>query len=208
MIPFYERTQSSQEIDVGFFSLGDVCSLSKAQANKVAVRVTDPCYSISTFGTHTVDNAMEGLWRASVSLSGSTIEALVVNHENYDYVTLQASWKLVTDNIGVDSGQAGFFDSKYYPIGCTGEHGRLGTFYGMCCKLTLDGLCGVLPYGAVSSSGHGDDTYSLYSVEKNGYTVAMKLVFIEKEDENDKCNHACSNCCSGCQEYADHNDDE
>ena len=35
--------------------------------------------------------------------------------------------------------------------------------------------------GVVSSSGHGDGCYTLYTVEEDGEVIAMKIVFIEEE---------------------------
>ena len=85
---------------------------------------------------------------------------------------------------GVDSGQCGFFDDLFYGdddvcknMEITVDYGS--PWYNMCCDTTLsEEKCGVVPYGAVSSSGVGDGAYGLYYMLKDGQVVAAMLQFM------------------------------
>jgi len=85
--------------------------------------------------------------------------------------------------VGVDSGQAGVFDLAVYPQdGSTGEHDDENSFYGQCCKVTLDktqGRAGKVNGGFVASSGYGDGGYDAYAIyDDRNNAVAIKIVFI------------------------------
>ncbi len=53
------------------------------------------------------------------------------------YLLNELTEKLSLDHIGVDSGQAGFFNNEDYPLGKTGDSGDKKSFYGECCNTTL-----------------------------------------------------------------------
>lgn len=156
--------------------------------------VTDPCYNYDE--RQIIDNALPGEWITNVVMSdegvwGNRVAELIVmnvdsNHNEYEWV------KNRDIEVGVDSGQAGFFDSFMYPRGDTGEYDDKDSFYGKVCKMTVTkegkSTAGVLSFGAVSSSGYGDGGYDLYTVTQNGKVVAAKIVFIgdEEYDEEDE----------------------
>lgn len=151
--------------------------------------VTDPCYQYDE--AQILRNVKRGNWEAYVKITdegawGKRIAELQVcssDHFINDY-----EWEVNRKiEVGVDSGQAGFFDIGHYPTGeSTGEYGDLNTFYGKVCEMTVEGdRAGILPFGAVSSSGYGDGGYRLYTIEKNGEIIAAKIVFIDEEDEDD-----------------------
>lgn len=106
---------------------------------------------------------------------------------------------------GVDSGQFGFFDKDFYrndesakdlpkaDFGVNYDREEGDQWYRACCKLTLgeEGY-GVLPNGAVSSSGYGDGSYEVRGAidtrdSKLEY-VAFEVIFIEErtDDEEDE----------------------
>jgi hypothetical protein len=90
------------------------------------------------------------------------------------------------DVVGVDSGQAGFFDpahawkdeSAVPPFADLGVD--LSKWYRMCCARTLGpGLgAGLVPHGVVSSSGWGDGGYEVF-VRKDaaGGIETVRIVF-------------------------------
>jgi hypothetical protein len=105
------------------------------------IRVTDPCYTKDIWCAGVLENCLNGMWEASKVLYGNAITngwgervgELKICHEQY----LGSECYEKTDiDVGVDSGQAGFFDDEKYPDGETGEYGSMDTFYGKVCAGT------------------------------------------------------------------------
>jgi len=177
------------------------------------VRITDPCYSLDTWCAGTVDKVAHGTWNVIARMGSEKgwgervweLEAVFVDSGLADH-----PWKDLPFEVGVDSGQAGIFDLKYYRDDSVvpenaelpywmdeermKERGSGEKWYGMCCEVSYkeeDGkrgqLCaGIVPYGVNSSSGYGDGGYRAY-VKRNdaGYAVELKIVFISDEDFED-----------------------
>ena len=88
--------------------------------------------------------------------------------------------------VGVDSGQAGFFDDAFYQNDTVFEELPAPGFaigdlwYRHVCDITLCKMsAGVLPSGAVSSSGFGDGGYTCYThADENGVIDFAFIVFI------------------------------
>lgn len=106
------------------------------------LRVTDPCYSKGTWCAGVLDNVLPGPWVAEKVVAsneetrgwGNRIAELRIWHS--DYIHRLDANELTEIHVGVDSGQAGFFDESHYPEGDTGEYLDLNTFYGKVCKGT------------------------------------------------------------------------
>lgn len=105
------------------------------------LRVTDPCYTKGTWCAGVLDNVLPGKWIAEKVVAshaqtgwGDRIAELCIWHENY--IGNVDAHELTEIHVGVDSGQAGFFDESQYPEGETGEYGELDTFYGKVCAGT------------------------------------------------------------------------
>lgn len=79
---------------------------------------------------------------------------------------------MLNETIGVDSGQAGFFD--------TSRDTWSDKQYSEVCALTLETEldAGVLDQGAVSASGYGDGTYRCRYAKLNDEVVAAEIRFI------------------------------
>lgn len=164
--------------------------------------VSDPCYEVGTWCQAKLANVKNGHWFASVFQSdegdwGIRNAELIAYHESAQQVN-ELDWKLEDAEIGVDSGQAGIYDAiSYRNDSMVGEiENKLGfdldeegeKFYAQNCDLTVDTkpFAGVLGHGVVSSSGYGDGGYNLYTIKDNdGEIVAMKVIFIGDEDEED-----------------------
>jgi hypothetical protein len=156
--------------------------------------VTDPSNDIGTWCQDTIKNARIGRWKASVCYSdekmwGTRVSSIQITHEDLSLKQLpDMDWIRQKASIGVDSGQAGFFQLERYHEDGRGEYGKDDTFYGKICNLTLsDKQAGVIEYGCASSSGFGDGVYRLETIEnKEKETVAARIVFItSEEDEED-----------------------
>lgn len=151
--------------------------------------ITDPCYNYDP--GQIIEDMTPGKWNAEILVSeegswGDRVAELRIVHEDHD--VSDYDYDCVSKfEVGVDSGQAGFFDSFMYPRGTTGEYGDLYTFYGKACEMTIsEEKAGVFPFGVVSRTGFGDGGYSLWTVKQNGKVIAAKIVFISDNDYEDE----------------------
>lgn len=151
--------------------------------------ISDPCYDIDTWCTARV-KAKTGEWISFVEKSdegdwGNRCAVLFAYHKDYP-LTDSDDININCSGIGVDSGQAGIFDEKYFKDDSVATPSNFipdEPWYSMCCSKTLSKKqADVIPYGAVSSSGYGDGVYSYYVKEnESGEVVAVKIVFIGDE---------------------------
>lgn len=89
-------------------------------------------------------------------------------------------------DVGVDSGQAGFFDRALYDQAYSNESDQ-EKFYEAVCELTLSGKeWGAHEgWGVVSSSGWGDGGYDCLTLHDAGKLVAAVIVYLVESDEED-----------------------
>lgn len=162
-------------IELGFITLED------------EVYVTDPCYSIGTWCQALV-GVSPGKYKCFAIISdekewGNRVSELHVVKENLfnEYRKLD---KIPYKSepfpccIGVDSGQCGIFDAKYYEEHQPdNDYYDVNSWYRRVCELTNN--AGIIDnLGVVSSSGYGDGRYPLFVAKENKEVVAMKVVFI------------------------------
>ena len=171
--------------------------------------ISDPCYTPDTWCMGKVENVSNGLWMADVDIdtrSGRIASIICYNNaaqiRNPNITSLVYKAPEMPFVVGVDSGQAGFFDAKFYrddeSIGSAKtwddyERTESGDkFYSACCYATLDEAktgerFGTIPFGAVSSSGWGDGSYKCLG-EKDPITneyIAFVIIFIDDNDNED-----------------------
>lgn len=163
------------------------------------IRVSDPCYDDDVWCKGTVENARKGTWKAFSITSeegnwGNRVAGLIAYHEDSSEPEglEDSEWEHQEFEVGVDSGQAGIFDEKFYrDDDATNSYEYIGSplcdfekdgdnWYNVCCDITLysgktqAGGAGVLPYGVVSSSGFGDGGYNCYvKKDDDGKVVAI-----------------------------------
>lgn len=176
--------------------------------------VSDPCYDgLDDFLLTATVEVKPGKWLAWVEISdegdwGKRVSHLYASHEGRTVSVYDPWGESIHDEIAVDSGQAGFFDTEHYrrnedAAGYVFRHDtddpyhmhwlteiaeRDGRWYAMCCDQTIDpAQAGVIPGGCVSSSGFGDGAYALFAQQDEaGVTDALLLEFIgPDEDEGD-----------------------
>ena len=154
---------------------------------------TDPCYDKGTWCATVIENALPGKWSASIITSDEGMWGeRVAELEVHNLEDLQAcSWIRTFGAIGVDSGQAGFFDFDKYPEGDLIDRPDGEAFYEEACAASWNRVtnqpAGIVGgYGVNSSSGLGDGGYPLY-VARNleGQVVGAKIVFISDELNED-----------------------
>lgn len=167
--------------------------------------ISDPCYDLDTWCMGEIEKAKKGIWKAFVVMNDSggwgvrCAELIALHEELSPQLMSQLYWEKSSIDVGVDSGQAGIFDKSSFkndslikedPHFSRNHANEAGErWYAACCDITLsDDQAGVLPGGAVSSSGYGDGMYDCFIVKKGDEVVGVKIVFIgddEDEDEED-----------------------
>lgn len=148
--------------------------------NKVII--CDPIYHPDTLCLHKVDNMLPGSYTCTCALlefdDDARVAYLLIHHQKYPSIR---GFKLISDIIGVDSAHAGFFDFDFYAAQFLSDEAydkwldESSVHHDAVAKIIQD-------KGVVSRTGYGDGLYSLYSRTVNGFTVALKLVFIEEEE--------------------------
>lgn len=84
------------------------------------IRVTDPCYTKDVWCSGILENCLSGTWNAECEVLsdeetdgwGKRVASLTITNEHYKGVF---PTELTNIDVGVDSGQAGFFDEEKYP---------------------------------------------------------------------------------------------
>lgn len=146
------------------------------------IKITDPGYLPTEWCCNEI-NILPGIYKCDAVQKccvdwGNRIAELRIHHIDYpDAVCLESFPWLV----GVDSGQAGFFDAEDYENNCKSQE-----WYRQVCALTLhEPDCGsVNGIGVVASSGYGDGAYNcFYDTDRNGNVVALQLIFIDESVE-------------------------
>jgi len=147
------------------------------------VVVSDPCYDRDVWCMKNDVSVKAGSYQVYVTYSdekefGTRVAALTVIHADHLEMLNKKclTWNVISDSIGVDSGQCGIFDDSIYPL----KKGSVSSspFCNECCNITrMDAQCGILQSrkGVVSSSGFGDGAYKLLSLSHENETVALLL---------------------------------
>lgn len=111
---------------------------------------------------------------------------------------LDSNFVLADIDVGVDSGQAGFFDLAKYALSLADKDDSRSrreskdsvfeAFYDSVCNLTLDDKSfGTLQFGTVSSSGYGDGSYNCYARRDDfGTVVEAVIIFLEEYEDADE----------------------
>ena len=170
-----------------------------------SLRISDPCYDKNLDPMHAtlLSKVANGSWKAEVIYTdegswGTRCAGLICQLASIPTVTHKdTGWEYRTD-ISVDSGQAGIFDEKYYKrddvvIGLERVHDEIicedDPWYSFNCDRTLaKKSAGVIPYGAVSSSGYGDGRYGVFVMrdEIDHEVVAVLIDFVLTEKANEE----------------------
>lgn len=156
------------------------------------LRITDPCYEPDTWCAGLIDvkpgqydcyqykhnHVWEPFHEGDKYSNDTRVGAIEIRHKSADKPVFNQRLNLA---IGVDSGQAGFFDQAYYDEMKTSDE---ETWYDRVCSVTYDPKdhrqAGTIDNkGFASSSGYGDGGYDCF-ISKNaeGEVDALLLVYI------------------------------
>lgn len=151
------------------------------------LRITDPCYDKGTWCSGVLDDCKIGTWETFYKLddTGNKVSELLAFYSDISSRTLKSEkWLEQSIDVGVDSGQCGIFDDELYP-----NPGDKKSFYSKCCDFTSSDYAGVVEnFGVVSSSGDGDGSYTCYTLEDKDGVVGIKIIFLEKSEDDDYFN--------------------
>lgn len=162
------------------------------------VMISDPCYQEPTWCQAKLYNVKPGYFNVyskdhDCGDWGIRKSMLLAIHE--DHMDTKLNWEEY-GSIGVDSGQAGIFSYDTYqideydfdtpqprtpfvlPVDRPGDK-----WYGRICNFTIgDESWGAYDKGVVSSTGIGDGSYTLYTVNYRNRVIAMAIDFAVEEE--------------------------
>jgi hypothetical protein len=162
------------------------------------VIVSDPCYEIPTWCQEVIKNVRPGVYDTEVEISdegdwGDRVKSLTVLHESIK----SPVWEFYSNNIGVDSGQAGVFCMTSYRnndiaknldwVKGTPAYEWMGTelheewYEKITDRTAHEEQWGTYDTGVVSSSGYGDGQYLLQTCEMDGLIHGFKITFIDDQ---------------------------
>jgi hypothetical protein len=105
---------------MSIFNVISITTLGTFDVETGRVIVSDPCYDKGTWCAAEVPNVRNGTYTASIIKSdegdwGVRVKELHAYHDSSGFPgAIDPVWERLDDSIGVDSGQAGIFDEKYY----------------------------------------------------------------------------------------------
>lgn len=162
------------------------------------MRVSDPCYKPDVWCCGTL-NTRPGIWRAAVMVMddkmtdgwGDRVAVIAAKHEcctipldtetinnSTDGSEVIAPWKMADFEVGVDSGQAGFYDDNNFVERNGGED---DDWYDEMCSISMSrARAGVFSDGVVTRSGYGDGGYPcIYRTGSDGLVEFVYVIFID-----------------------------
>ncbi len=168
------------------------------------MRVSDPCYKPDVWCCGTL-NTRPGTWDAAVMVMdnkmtggwGDRVAVLAAKHEDcitpLDTETINNStdkskvlspWKMADFEVGVDSGQAGFYDDANFVARNGGDD---EDWYDSMCEITLSSAkAATFSDGVVTRSGYGDGGYPcIYRTGSDGLVEFVYVIFIGDESDED-----------------------
>lgn len=150
---------------------GEMTVLGGFEMTSQTMRVSDPCYDRDVWCCGTFGKCKTGTWEAGVLKTdmgdwGVRCAVLAVRHKETgpDYSVIRQrkvyqmkdGWLEQPIDVGVDSGQAGFYDEAFYQDNSIfkgmpePEHDYGDLWYNHACDITLSEMsAGVMPYGVV-----------------------------------------------------------
>lgn len=182
------------------------------QLSQPKMYISDPSYEKDTWCTKVVDNCLPGIWKAAINTNNyiweydgkksedHRVASVYVVHESCknnsvfrrigfrgNSIFYESGWSLLSSQIGVDSGQCGFFDYEKYGdndmFEFEGKCGFGSKWYSNCCDATLEHADIIANMGINAASGFGDGCYTAWGHKNaDGFYDAMVLYFLPDDD--------------------------
>lgn len=156
--------------------------------------ISDPRYELSGNCQILLGSVKRGRWVSNIEKReianwGKRVCSIEAIH--FDHRKEELDWEDV-GQIGVNSGQVGFFDTKHYqddsvvPTSFEGSLCPDEPWHSLCDAVTFDGYqlkAGTIPFGVVSSSGFGSGGYPAYvAKDAEGTVIGVRVVFIDDKN--------------------------
>lgn len=159
--------------------------IGKIKLNNTVI-VSDPCYKVGVWCQGEINNVLEGKYNVYISEDDGRIKELVVSHDSYLIIDFKDINIEQPFEVGVDSGNVGIFDYKYY-YDTHEEEDILDEWYDNMQAKLFDNTSSknwlfFRKHGVITSSGYGDGIYHCYTVEHDNKVMAIKIVFIDEGD--------------------------
>lgn len=108
--------------------------------------------------------------------------SIINETSNYLKLSPKSEWRIADFEVGVDSGQAGFYDNDNFINRNGGDDEK---WYDKMCNITLSKeQAGVFTDGVVASSGYGDGGYPcIFHTGIGGKVDFAYIIFIGDDDE-------------------------
>ena len=161
--------------------------------------ISDPCYSYGTWCTHEEKHTLPGIYNCYTRTMDGFISRLIVVHKDYEHLldlgnkdpnavfdNFKSLMRVSGNVIGVDSGIAGVYDSKYFKKNQPdNDYSYLNSWLHRVADVchadggVLDNRC------CVSYTGYGDGGYDLYMFRnKEEKTVAFIIDYLIEDRFN------------------------
>ena len=191
MMYFFQQLIDSHRNPIEIIELGSI------EVKDGRIIVTDPCYEVGTWcqGEVAVKN---GIYNAYAVITdegdwGKRVAELLIVKDDVNDFDIFSDFDLDFE-VGVDSGQAGFFNTDYFAEHQPDDEWEpkddgSKSWYRRVCDITIESehSCGTIDgEGVVSESGYGDGGYRCFpAYNKDDEIVGLRLVFIEDYDEDE-----------------------
>lgn len=141
--------------------------------------VTDPLYDVGTWCQRKLENVKKGIWFVHLIIQKEAnkkmyIEKMIAQYSNL--VSRKETDKIQFE-IGLDNGQAGIFDCKYYK-------NKNKKWYEKCRNITVSSKqAGIIPFGVVSYVSALDGYFKCEAIyNQDGEIVEISIDFIQETD--------------------------
>ena len=177
----------------------EIVELGQIEIKDGRITITDPCYEVGTWCQGEVP-VKSGIYNAYAVITdegawGKRVAELLIVKDWVDDFDLFSPLDLDCE-VGVDSGQAGFFATDYFAEHQPDDEWEpkedgSKSWYRRVSDITLntEHSCGTIDgVGVVSESGYGDGGYRCYPAYENDTEeiVGLRLVFIEDDEDEDE----------------------
>ena len=153
------------------------------------LRIADPCYELSTESNNYIDNIKNGQYNCFVELLSEELTgwnirvgSILIVHSSYPSFNFKNIKIEVPFCVGVDSGQAGFFDFNSF-VELDKDKELKDKWYETICNDISNKDVSIFSNGFCSSSGFGDGAYSVFkALNSSRQCIAASIVFISEDD--------------------------
>lgn len=153
------------------------------------VLISDPCYETDCNYNISIGRIKKGLYNCFVEISdegdwGKRVARMVAIHKDYDISVLN-EYAFDEGYVGVDSGTMSISDIDYYDKYHNNDVDDDWYEKNVCAWCSKKKAHIADRKSFISSSGFGDGCYDVFSRVRNGNTIAIEVVFIDNNEDDE-----------------------